>query len=661
MQSNTISPFFEMGMQAKAGGDSEQALQRFEQALQSGPANAELLYQMGDTLHDLGRLDQAIAQLQKARGMDPQHVGAIYTLAVALQDKGLLDDAIACYRIAQTLRPDHAKTHNNMGSAFQRLGRLDEAINCYENAVHLAPDFFMAYYNLGSALYLKKDMAAAKQSFQRALSLRPDFAQAHNNFANLLKDQGQLKLASEEYRLAIHHNPDLSEAYFNLANVLIKTWHVEEALAMLERLIALDPGHQIGDSNLLLYAHYSDRFNADDYFRMARSWQQRHAAAIEARAGTIKFPNLADPKRRLKIGYVSADFCLHPVGLFFEDVLASHNKADFEIYCYYNYSQRDELTSRLSSLADHWRDIEGVSDDSVEATIRKDGIDLLVDLSGHTDGNRLMLFARKPAPVQVSWLGYFDTTGLSEIDYLIADRVGVPEAQRDHFTEAIWYLPETRLCFSPPEIDLPVASLPALKSGHITFGCFQNMAKVGDAVLATWAAILNALPDARLRWQSPQLDDPSVVDELMPRLRRHGIDPARVALHGAVAREAYLAAHAEVDMLLDTFPYPGGTTTCEALWMGVPTLTLAGNTLLSRQGASLLTAAGLEDWIATDREQYINRAIVLASNLPKLALLRAGLRDQVGASPLFDAHRFAGNIEDAYRSMWRNWCASHGG
>jgi protein O-GlcNAc transferase len=660
MQDLNIPPEIAMGMglQAKARGNPEQALTCFERALQQGLESAELLYLIGDTLHDLSRLDQAIERLQRARKLDSQHVGAVYTLAVALQDKGMLEEAIACYRVAEALRPDHAKTYNNMGSAYLRIGQSDEAIACFKKASHLDPDFFMAHYNLGSVHYQNRNIADAKQSFQRALLLKPDFAQAHNNFANLLKEEGQLKLAAVEYRLAIHYNQNLTEAYFNLANVLIKIWHTEEALALLERLLTIDPQNEIGHSNYLFYAHYSDRFNADDFYRMARNWEQMHAAVFEERAKKIKFTNLVDTERRLKIGYVSADFCLHPVGLFIESVLASHDKSDVEVYCYYNFIQRDKLTTRIATLVDHWRDIHGVSDELVEALIRQDEIDILVDLSGHTEANRLLLFARKSAPVQVTWLGYFATTGISAIDYLIADQVGVPESHRKHFAETVWYLPDTRLCFSVPEINLPVSPLPALKNDYITFGCFQNMSKVGDKVLATWAAILTDLPDARFRWQCHQLKDPEVVQELMLRLQQNGIDPARMTLLGSVAHEAYLSAHSEVDMILDTFPYPGGTTTCEALWMGVPTLTLAGDTLLSRQGASLLTAVGLSDWIVTSRKDYIDKALTLAGDIPKLAKLRAVLREQVKTSPLLDAPRFAHGLEEAYRSMWRKWCTS---
>jgi predicted O-linked N-acetylglucosamine transferase (SPINDLY family) len=295
----------------------------------------------------------------------------------------------------------------------------------------------------------------------------------------------------------------------------------------------------------------------------------------------------------------------------------------------------------------------GLNDEAAAQLIHADGVHVLLDLSGHTGRNRLPVFAWKPAPVQASWLGYFATTGMAEIDYFLADEIGVPEAQRGHFSETVWYLPGTRLCFTAPEVDLPVAPLPALKNGYLTFGCFQNLSKVGNEVLTVWGKILSAMPDAKLRWQCKQLGDQAVRAQFIERLRQHGIDPARVTLHGSVTREAYLAAHAEVDVMLDTFPYPGGTTTCEALWMGVPTLTVAGDTLLARQGASLLTAAGLGDWVTTGEEDYISQAAALANDLPKLATLRAGLRGQVRVSPLYDARRFARNFEEALWGMWQ--------
>jgi protein O-GlcNAc transferase len=280
---------------------------------------------------------------------------------------------------------------------------------------------------------------------------------------------------------------------------------------------------------------------------------------------------------------------------------------------------------------------------------------VLLDLSGHTAHNRLPLFAWKPAPVQAAWLGYFATTGVTEMDYVLVDEIGVPEKNRGHFCEKVLYLPETRLCFSVPKQDIVVAPLPALTNGYITFGCFQNLCKVTDAVLEVWGAVLAKLPAARLRFHSKQLDDKRFTERLYERLADFGISAHRIATHGASAREEYLATLSQVDLVLDTFPYPGGATTCEALWMGVPTLTLAGDTLLARQGASLLSATGLRDWIADDRESYIEKAVMFASDFPELAKRRATLRKQVLTSPLFDAQRFARNFENMLWGMWGDY------
>ena len=314
------------------------------------------------------------------------------------------------------------------------------------------------------------------------------------------------------------------------------------------------------------------------------------------------------------------------------------------------------MTARLKAYCTTWRSLTGLSDTEAAQCIYDDALHILIDLSGHTEGNRLTVFARKPAPVQVSWLGYFATTGLKQMDYLLADRVGVPVNQQEYFVEDIWYLPETRLCFTPPDIELLLSPLPALINGHITFGCFQNPGKLNDKVITLWSRILAALPNSVLRLQNKGFDDATESKYLLERLGEKGINPGQVVLFGAMPREDYLTAYSEVDFLLDTFPYPGGTTTCEGLWMGVPTLTLSGDTLLARQGASLLTAAGLSDWVAISQDEYAAKALSFANNLPELEKLRDGLREQVKISPLFDAASFARNLQTALLAMWRTWC-----
>jgi predicted O-linked N-acetylglucosamine transferase (SPINDLY family) len=299
-----------------------------------------------------------------------------------------------------------------------------------------------------------------------------------------------------------------------------------------------------------------------------------------------------------------------------------------------------------------WTDISYLSDEAAAKRIRDDQVDVLIDLAGHTGHNRLALFAWKPAPVQVAWLGYWASTGVAEIDYVIADEVSLPQSHQDQFTETVWYLPHTRMCFSPPTESVAVSPLPAKTNGYITFGSFQNLGKISDEVLALWSKVLAKMPTARLRLQIKQLNDQSMQQLVAARLEKAGIDPSRVELKGGTSRQAYLAAHGEVDVILDTFPFSGGTTTCEALWMGVPTVTLAGQTLIGRQGASMLTNAGLQNWVAKTEAEFVEMAIEHTSDVEALAPLRARLRQQVQSSPLFDAPMFAKHLEQALHQMW---------
>ena len=661
MQENNQEKLIEQCIQAKVQGNPEQALSYFRQAMQSGSPSAELLYLAGDTLHDLGRLDEAIEHLQRAREVDSNHVDSVYTLAVVLQDKGKLEESISCYRAAKALRPDHAKTYNNMGSAYLQLNKRDEAISCFEKALHLDPNFFMANYNLGSAYYLNRKFSAAKQCFQRVLSQQPTFAQAHNNYANLLKDEGQLKMATAEYRLAIRHNPNLAEAHFNLANVLIKTWHIEEALNLFEQLIKINPQHTIGYSNYLYYSHYSNRFKLDDFYRMARNWEKAQLPDIAKRIEKLKFSNKQDSEKKLKIGYVSADFCLHPVGFFIEGLFACHDKSVVEIYCYYNYPKQDEQTAYFASQSDHWRDIYGISDEQVEAMIRQDEIDILVDLTGHTDANRMLLFAVKPAPVQVTWLGYCDTTGLQSMDYFLADEIVTPPDTNQKYSETVWRLPECYINYVPRDYSPAISVNPSVTQGPITFGCFNNLSKITEEMLELWSRILLSVENSRLFIKSPRFKDAEISERVAAVLLQKGIKPERIMLeHDSLEHRDFLGCYNVVDVALDTSPYNGVTTTCDALWMGVPVVTLLGESFISRNSASILSAAGLPELIATSPQQYIDIAIDLANDPDRRNSMKSGLRKQFGKSVLGDSGRFTRNLEDAYRKMWHKWCASQG-
>ena len=664
-------------------GQLNDAAASFRRASQLKPEYADAYYNLGNALTELGQLDEAISNYLRALQIKPDFADAHNKLGVALKELGQFDEAQACYRRALELRPDLADVHNNLGMLFLQLGQFDAAVASFRVAVGIKSDFAEAYDNLGASLQslglhdeartsykravqLKHNLAAALNDlgvtlqergqsnsalakFRRALYLKPDFARAHNNLGLALLKREQFFDAASSFRRALQLNPGSADAHFNLGNALRNLGQNDDALASYRKALELKPDFVLAQSNLLFTLNY---ISSSPESGLEEAWKYGRMVEKKVTSRYSSWLCAARPER-LRVGIVSGDLYQHPVVYFLEALLTQLDPACIELIAYSTSSKFDEFTARIKSYFAALKPIHSLSDEAAARLIHSDGVHILIDLSGHTANNRLPVFAWKPAPVQVSWLGYFATTGVTEMDYLLADKVGVPEVQREHFTESIWYLPDTRLCFTAPGVDLPVTPLPALANGFITFGCFQNMAKLCDDVLEAWGEILAALPNARLRLQTYQLDKTSQVEQLIQRLQRYGIDPARVAVHGSARRDAYLAAHAEVDMILDTFPYPGGTTTCEALWMGVPTLTLAGDSLLARQGASLLSAAELEEWVTTSKAEYIAKAITFAADQSSLASLRAGLRQKVLASPLFDAPRFTRHFEDTMRGMWQ--------
>jgi predicted O-linked N-acetylglucosamine transferase (SPINDLY family) len=484
--------------------------------------------------------------------------------------------------------------------------------------------------------------------------LKPDYAEAHNNLGIVLNEQGRLDEAIASYGRALALKPDYAEAHSNRGNALKDQGRLDEAVADFRQALTLQPNFTDAHSNLLFSLNYLPSQTAAHYLNEAR----RYGRQATTQVGT-PFSDWRCPVRpeRLRVGMVSGDFRNHPVGYFLENVLADVNQDKIELIAYPTNRREDELTARIHPHFVAWKLLAGLDDETAARLIHDDGPHVLLDLSGHTRSNRLPVFTWKPAPVQATWLGYVASTGVAEIDYLLADPVAVPEAHREHFSEKIWYLPDTRFCFSPPATgnDFPSTPLPALRNGYLTFGCFQNLAKINNEVLAVWGRIFQRLPRARLRLQNRLFNSPAILEQLQGRLARHGIAPGSTMFEKKVPRLEYLAAHDQIDIILDTFPFPGGTTTCEALWMGVPTVTLAGNTMVARQGASLLACAGLADWIAVDAEDYVDKALTHAADLEQLARLRTGLRRQVLASPLFDGPRFARNFEAALWGMWRGF------
>ncbi len=633
----------------EAEGRIEEALLRYLEAIRLEPSSARAHLNHGNALLSKGDLEGALSAYRTAIKHKPDYAGAYYNIGNALLGNRQFDNAVKEYQRALEIKPDYADVHCSMGVALTELGRIDDAVASYARALEINPDLVEAHTNIGNALLSIGQVDEAIKSYHRALQINPDSAEAHNNLGLALEDLGQLESSADCYRRALEIKPDFAKAHNNLGLTLQGLGQFDGAVASYRQALKISPELTEAHSNLLFSLNYTASRTPSHFLEEVRQFGR---IATERAVGRFSAWQCAPQPERLRVGLVSGDLLGHPVGFFLEGVLAHIDSARIELMAYSTHYKEDELTSRIRPYFSVWRSLFGKNDETAARLIHADGVHVLLDLSGHTRHNRLPMFAWKPAPVQASWLGYFATTGVAEMDYLLADEVGVPEALREQFTETIWQMPNTRLCFTPPKVDLPVAPLPALSNGMITFGCFQNLSKVGNGVLEVWGNIFAALPDARLRLQCKQLGEPGQLEQMLKRLQDHGIDARRVVTHGVTDRKAYLAAHGDVDIVLDTFPYPGGTTTCEALWMGVPTLTLAGDSLLARQGASLLTAAGLEEWVASSKEDYIAKAVALASDKPRLITLRADLRQHVLASSLFDAQRFAKDFEDAVWGMW---------
>jgi protein O-GlcNAc transferase len=647
-----------LGIALQAQGKTDEAIASYRRALTLKPDYAEAYSNMGTALQAQGKMDEAVASFRQALTLKSDNAEVHNNLGTVLQAQGKMDEAVASYRWALTLKPDYAEAHSNLGSALQAQGKTDEAVASYRRALTLKPDYAMAHNNLGSALQAQGKTDEAVASHRQALTLQPDYAEAYNNLGNALQAQGKTDEAVASFRRALTLKPDYAEAHNNLGVTLKDEGKYDEAVAGIRHALTTKPIDLSFHSNLLLCLNYSDDFLISQYLEDARDYGRKARGRSDDRFFSWLCSTKAD---RLRVGLVSGDFRNHPVGLFLESILAAIDQSRLELFAYPTTHKEDDLTSRIRSHFPSWQPITGMSDGAAAHLIHSDGLHVLIDLSGHTGHNRLPVFASKPAPVQISWLGYSASTGLAEMDYLLADPYVVPPGEEAHFTETIWRLPESYLCFSPPQVTTAVGPLPALSAGHIVFGSFNNPAKMNDSVVALWAKVLQAVPGSSLLLKAKQFSDPTSCETTRGRFAGFGIKPERLLLEGYLpSREEHLAAYNRVDIALDPFPYNGTTTSVEGLWMGVPFITRRGDRFISRVGESIARNTGLAAWIAKDDEDYVAKAAAHAADLEELTQLRAGLRQRVLASPVFDAPRFARNFEAALWGMWQGWQEQQG-
>jgi protein O-GlcNAc transferase len=627
-------------------------------AADASPATASFLQALA--AHRVGRTGPAEAGYRETLRLDPDHPHANNNLAILLRAAQRLDEAVACYRAAVRGAPADPQIRSNLGCVLVDMFRNAEAATCMTAALALDPQYAEAFFNLGNVQRNFNRSDQAEKSYRRALRIKPALAEAHANLGDVHKARGELTEAAACFRAALALRPGMAEPCNNLGETLKEQGLIEEAIILFQQGVRQNPGHALLHSNLLFALHYTAAPPPEIIARAHGYWDEKHARPLLP--AQPRYDNARDPDRRLRVGYVSPDFCAHSCAYFSEPLLRAHDRTEIEVYCYPTSRREDVVTRRFYGLADAWRPLAGVGDDAAAAMVRQDEIDILVDLAGHTCDSRLLVFARRPAPVQVSWLGYPDTTGMTAIDYRFTDAVADPpgDADRRH-VEKLIRLDGGFLSYQPV-VDAPLQETPPmLKCGYPTFGSFNNTAKVTPDVVRVWARILKEVPGSRMIVKSRALGDAAVRSRYAALFAAQGVSPDQVDLLPRLEpADNHLRAYDRIDIGLDPFPYNGTTTTCEALWMGVPVASLAGEHHVARVGASLLTQCGLADLATRNEEDYVAAAVALARNPTRLADLRRTMRARLHASSLTDYDGFARKVETAYRRMWRDWLSGAG-
>lgn len=648
-----------LGIALRDDGLLTEAMESLRNVIRRRPDDVQAHYHLAGTLLLAGDETGAEAQFLNCTRLHSNFLPALLALTLLWQKRGQHEQALQHLLLAHQRCGDTLDICRALGNAYRLSGQFEKALPFVEKAVMFAPNSAELQCTLGLLLHRHGKPNEAREHYQRALTLDPEMTNASNNLGILYLQCGEFRTAATLFEQLLTRSPNDIDILSNLGLTLTKLGDTAGSEKIYRRILTLNPHHLPTRSKLLFLHNYGHTLPPSELFDEAKEFGR---LALSQSVPWNDWNCLPTTNRRLKIGFVSADLYSHPVGYFSEGVFKHLHESfqdSLELFVYSNNHHSDALSERIKIYCASWQEIGHLTDALVAEKIRADRIDILIDLAGHTGDNRLGIFAYKPAPVQVSWLGYFATTGLPTMDYLIADPWSLPKEAEVDFTETIWRLPETRLCFTPPELDIPP---PVQQTRRVTFGCFNDLTKLNDTVIGTWAEILNKSAGSQLMLKNRQLAEKSMQHETLRRFASLGIASEQLILEGPSSRIEYLAAYNRVDICLDPFPYTGGTTTAEALWMGVPVLTLEGRTLLERQGVALLANIGLQEWIARDVFDYAQRAVRQAENHNALKILRSTLRQKFMTSPIADNLRFARHFNDALLAMWHRWCceSSHG-
>jgi protein O-GlcNAc transferase len=635
-------------------GRPAEAAEAYRRAIELRADYADAIGNLGAALISLKRPDEAIAVFRRGLGLRPDSPLIFNNLGNALTVTKQYDQAIEALRRALELKPDFAQAAYNLGNALQARGKYGEAVEMYRRAVALEPGHIDAHNNMGNALQMLRDYKGAAEAYLEALKHKPDYIGAYSNLGSTLRTMGKVDDSIAAYQQAIKLRPDFYLAYANMGNSFKDAGRLDDAIAAYRRALELQPKDHASHSNLVFVLQYHADYDSAAILREALRWNALHAQAV--RNEIRPHGNDRTPDRRLRIGYVGADFREHCQSLFTIPLLSNHDRKQFEIFCYAHVSRPDATTDEIRALCDGWQFIVGMKDDEVAQKIRDDRIDILVDLTMHMSQGRSMVFARKPAPVQAAWLAYPGTTGLSVMDYRLTDPYLDPPGMNDHdYCEKSIRLPDTFWCYDPSCEELESGDLPAARDGHITFGCLNNFCKATPRTLELWTRVLSAVEGSRLILLAAQGGHRQ---HLRDFFQGNGISGDRIDFVEFQARPDYLTVYRRIDIGLDTLPYNGHTTSLDSMWMGVPVVTRIGKTVVGRAGWSQLCNLDLKELAAETDDQFVRIAVELAGDLERLNGLRKSLRERMKRSPLMDGKRFARSVEAAYREMWKTYCGA---
>lgn len=634
-------------------GRLQQAEAIYAKVLAVKPDHVDAIHLSGVAAHHAGQHQKAADLILRAIRVSPKVPMFFYNLGAAYHAMSFFQEAIQSYQTALDLDPGYAEVHSNLGNSYKSLGKMDEAISSYQKAIQLKPNFADAYNNLGTAFSRLGQFENAMACFRKSLSLNPTSWESYHNVGNLCKDAGRLSESLEWYQKALAIHPGHPETTNNIGVSMQLLGKVSDAVACYDAALKIKPDYASAHSNKLLALHYDHSGDWASLFQEHLSWDIQHGSVITH--PTLGRRACRNAHEKIHVGYLSPDFKQHSVTRFIEPILKTHDSRRFNVTCYSDTPYPDHVTHRLKRFGWEWRDTSGISNNRLFEQIQSDQIQILVDLAGHTANNRMSLLAQKPAPIQVTYLGYPNTTGLQAMDYRITDAVADPPGLTDRWhTEKLIRVPGSFLCYQAPAGTPEPSVLPSINANGITFASFNNRAKITASVIRTWAAILESVPNARLILKSKALEDPGVCQQLIAQFDDCHVDPKRLELYGFLPPEKHMGLYHRVDVALDTFPYNGTTTTCDALWMGVPVIVLEGDNHVSRVGVSLLTSTGLNAFIAHSVDDYIHKAIKLSQDTEMLSSTRYLLRKMMRDSPLMNAESLTRSLETAYESMWRD-------